>query len=338
MKEFLYILFMSSVGFLCGLKERQAPLLEWGLSDMKGRRSCMEDSFMHDMIMLDSNKSYPCFALFDGHGGPEASRDAAVLLPQFLSQHIKRRLQRFPIEKALPKALSDTCTQLDEMLQKTYINQGTTALITLVAEGKTYLAWVGDSRAIIFSDTGSIKYVTVDHKPTTQSELKRIGAQNIIITSLIQNADGYRWQMYRTLNSPLFLNPDQKFLMDSPARLGGLSLSRALGDYSCKKSEPLIIAAPDIHVTPVSSGDYIILACDGLWDVISSEDAVALVSKLLKNSLKELQVRYSTEASSEKTSRDEGSSEKLRLIARVLRDKAYDLKSSDNISVMIIKL
>ncbi len=36
--------------------------------------------------------------------------------------------------------------------------------------------------------------------------------------------------------------------------------------------------------------------------------------------------------------KEAGSSEHLRLIARALSNKAYDLKSEDNISVMIIKL
>ena len=62
---------------------------------------------------------------------------------------------------------------------------------------------------------------------------------------------------------------------------GDLAVSRALGDFVYKQSHTLpaeaqqVTADPDVHVEPRNpdEDEYLVLACDGIWDVFSNEEA-----------------------------------------------------------------
>ena len=61
-------------------------------------------------------------------------------------------------------------------------------------------------------------------------------------------------------------------------RIKDLSLSRAFGDVECT---PYVTHLPQIYRYKVSSSDkYLVLACDGLWDVLSNQDVVDYVNEL----------------------------------------------------------
>jgi serine/threonine protein phosphatase PrpC len=102
--------------------------------------------------------------------------------------------------------------------------------------------------------------LSVDHKPNDPPELERI-----------KNAGGY---VQCTSRGPI-----------THYRVNGnLNLSRALGDFQYKRRKDLghdaqmITCAPDCKVLPRGAQDeFIILACDGIWDVLSSQDAVDFV-------------------------------------------------------------
>jgi len=93
------------------------------------------------------------------------------------------------------------------------------------------------------------------------------------------------------------------------ARINGyLSVSRALGDAQLI---PYVSSEPDIFVHTVEKGDVCILACDGVWDVITEED----VEKLVR-----IEIESSTP----------------HLIAQKIMQRAYKWGSQDNISVIAI--
>lgn len=108
--------------------------------------------------------------------------------------------------------------------------------------------------------------------------------------------------------------------------MGELAVSRALGDAEYKGElarevwgddieGDLIVSTPEVtHTTLTASDDFVILACDGLWDVMSNQDAVDLVSG-----------EYLRASSAEK-------------IARVLVKEALRLGSQDNVSVIVVFL
>ena len=128
---------------------------------------------------------------------------------------------------------------------------GSTAVCALVTPDTIYLANCGDSRGLIISKE-SVAVATYDHKPVNPKEKERI-----------QNAGGS--VMIQRVN-------------------GSLAVSRALGDFEYKRVpnmgpfEQLISPEPEISQHPRAVEDeFILLACDGVWDVMSNEDVLQFV-------------------------------------------------------------
>ena len=110
---------------------------------------------------------------------------------------------------------------------------------------------VGDSRSIACYG-GQVETLSNDHKPSNESEAKRIVA-----------AGG--WVEFNRVN-------------------GNLALSRALGDFVFKRNEKksaeeqIVTAYPDVIVKDIREDlEFIILACDGIWDVMTNEEVVQFV-------------------------------------------------------------
>ncbi|XP_051124372.1 probable protein phosphatase 2C 34 [Andrographis paniculata] len=157
------------------------------------------------------------------------------------------------------------CAAVDRELEQhrridTY-HSGTTAL-TVVRQGDNiYLANVGDSRAVLgtASDKGNLAAVqlTIDFKPNLPQEAERIIRSNGRVCCLDDEPGVQR----------LWLPHDE-----SP----GLAMSRAFGDY-CVKAFGLI-SIPEVIQRRITSKDqFIILATDGVWDVVSNQEAVKIV-------------------------------------------------------------
>lgn len=134
-------------------------------------------------------------------------------------------------------------------------NVGCTAVCVLVRKGDVLTANAGDSRAIMCRDGQAVE-LSFDHKPASEIEKTRIEA-----------AGGY--------------------LEDTPggARVNGnLNLSRAIGDLEYKKrddltpEEQIICSTPDVLVKDLTPADeFIVLACDGIWDVKSNQEVCDFV-------------------------------------------------------------
>ncbi|KAK4586606.1 hypothetical protein RGQ29_023672 [Quercus rubra] len=139
---------------------------------------------------------------------------------------------------------------------------GTTAL-TLVKQGEhLVIANVGDSRAVLAttSDDGHLVplQLSIDFKPHLPQEAERIAQSKGQVFCLDDEPGVHRiWR------------PNG----ETP----GLALSRALGDYCLKEFG--LISVPDVTQRNITSRDkFVILATDGLWDVISNQEAVQIVS------------------------------------------------------------
>ncbi|KAJ6876689.1 hypothetical protein NC651_029634 [Populus alba x Populus x berolinensis] len=159
-----------------------------------------------------------------------------------------------------------TCAVVDQELEQhrkiDSFYSGTTAL-TIVRQGDhIFVANVGDSRAVLATtaDDGSLVQVqlTVDFKPNLPQETERILQCRGRVFCLDDEPGVHRvWQ------------PDA----ESP----GLAMSRAFGDY-CVKNFGLI-SVPEVTQRHLTSEDqFVILATDGVWDVISNQEAVQIVS------------------------------------------------------------
>lgn len=125
---------------------------------------------------------------------------------------------------------------------------GCTATVVLITPTEIYCANSGDSRTVMSKSTKVVE-LSKDHKPDDEIELRRI-----------QNAGGY--------------------VEDSRVN-GILALSRALGDFEYKNNTNLkardqaVTALPDIKCVPITSDtEFLLLACDGVWDVKESQEGV----------------------------------------------------------------
>ncbi|XP_047170656.1 probable protein phosphatase 2C 34 isoform X1 [Vigna umbellata] len=175
----------------------------------------------------------------------------------------KRQLYRFNVWK---HSYLKTCAAIDEELkQQRKIDSfysGTTAL-SIVRQGELIVvANVGDSRAVLAttSDEGSLVAVqlTVDFKPNLPQEAERIIQCQGRVFCLEDEPGVHRVWL-----------PDA----ESP----GLAMSRAFGDY-CIKGHGLI-SVPEVTHRNISVRDqFVVLATDGVWDVISNKEAVEIVS------------------------------------------------------------
>ncbi|XP_063821855.1 probable protein phosphatase CG10417 isoform X2 [Ostrinia nubilalis] len=127
-------------------------------------------------------------------------------------------------------------------------DSGCTAVVALLKGNELYVANAGDSRCIICREGKAID-MSIDHKPEDTPELERITKAGGKVSN-----DG-------RIN-------------------GGLNLSRAIGDHSYKQNkeldakEQMITALPDVKtltIDPVKD-QFMVLACDGIWNFMSSQD------------------------------------------------------------------
>ena len=141
---------------------------------------------------------------------------------------------------------------------------GCTAVVALITDGQLIVANAGDSRCVLCR-SGEASALSRDHKPTDPDEHARIAAAGGFVTEGRVN--------------------------------GSLNLSRALGDMEYKQRRDLpaaaqaVTAQPEILSTPIHEGDeFIILACDGIWDVMTNQQAVDFVRDRLRQGVSLAQI------------------------------------------------
>ncbi|XP_077297797.1 protein phosphatase 1A-like isoform X2 [Arctopsyche grandis] len=193
------------------------------------------------------------FGVFDGHaGGGAAAHCAAHLLDSV------RQTDGWANGRP-GDALRTGFLQHDEKLRTggAAAGAGCTAVVALIEPTRLWLANCGDSRAIVCRG-GAPALWTKDHKPACPDEARRIRrAGGAVLLSRVN---------------------------------GSLAVSRALGDFAYKRDpeldpcEQLVSPEPDVLCweRDLSQDQFLLLACDGLWDVLSNEDACSYVTSLLR--------------------------------------------------------
>ncbi|PSN53499.1 hypothetical protein C0J52_16748 [Blattella germanica] len=144
------------------------------------------------------------------------------------------------------------------------LDSGCTAVVALLKGQELYVANAGDSRCVVCRNGQAVE-MSLDHKPEDDIEKTRIVKAGGRV-----NFDG-------RVN-------------------GGLNLSRALGDHSYKQSEGLsaeeqmITALPDVRTLMIDpkEDEFMILACDGIWNSLSSQEVVDFIRERIKNGEKVL--------------------------------------------------
>lgn len=294
-------------------------VLSLSAHSIQGRRDHMEDNYDIAYQLKprdkqdDSTWPYEYFYLgiFDGHGGSEAS----VFAKNHLVKYITTQKHFWSdddddVKRAIHDGFRE-CQQAMRQEMHTWNNPnaflpstaGTTASVLFIKNGKFYSGHVGDSRILIVTENNETKnwlatQVTEDHKPELQSEIHRItkcggevkdklGVQRVVwrrpvFTAPPKNCTIHEYAEY--LDKLPKEYPVDESQVQNYQRVPFLAIARSLGDFwSIHPFTGLYIVSPepDISCRPINSQDKaIILASDGLWNVLSSCQASRMLQEL----------------------------------------------------------
>ncbi|KAH0466508.1 hypothetical protein IEQ34_003746 [Dendrobium chrysotoxum] len=209
--------------------------------------------------------------LFGVFDGHGGSRAA-----EYLKDHLFENLLRHP-KKNAGETYQRTDSDFLDVQINTFRDDGSTASTAILLGNRLFVANVGDSRAVISKD-GKAVPLSDDHKPNRIDERKRI-----------EDAGGV-------------------VMWTGTWRVGGvLAMSRAFGNRLLKQ---YVVAHPDIQEEELGKDlDILVLASDGLWDVVPNEDAISLAR----------------------------AEEEPEAAARKLTETAFSRGSGDNITCIVVR-
>ncbi|XP_077209854.1 putative protein phosphatase 2C 6 [Tasmannia lanceolata] len=287
----------------------------WGSASLIGRRREMEDAvavipdFMSRTCEIFGGCTAPgsrssgeispvhFFGVYDGHGGSQVARFCAERIHEAVAAEWDRGGDVEGWCRRWEEAFCNGFERVDNDIGGEAIAPeivGSTAVAVAVSGCQIIASNCGDSRAVLCRGNQTIP-LTIDHKPDREDELLRI-----------EGGGG------------------RVFNWNGPRVLGVLAMSRAIGDRYLR---PSVIPVPEVTFTTRSEEDEcIVVASDGLWDVMSNEEVGEVARQLLRR-----QRRRSGQA-------DERSSPPAQVTAEHLVELAYRKNSSDNISVIVVDL
>eukprot|EP00759_Apiculatamorpha_spiralis_P057192 PhF_6_TR8489/c0_g1_i1/m.13279/K14803/PTC2_3; protein phosphatase PTC2/3 len=237
------------------INEGKCLRIDTGVSSIQGQRRTMEDQ--HVTAKTEGKSESPpvhFFAVYDGHGGTKCAEFLRDRLHKMVLDSDK---VRDTPECVLKEAIAQVETDFTTFSRESKDCSGSTAAVAIIVNNDTLVtANVGDSE-IVLCRAGKPLVLTTRHVPTNDDEQKRV-----------LEAGG---RMYRKrVGHPKF-NPE----------FVSLGVSRAIGDIGFKLDEYTdgkqsgVIADADTYVTQLTKDDsFLLMACDGLWDVITYDEVV----------------------------------------------------------------
>eukprot|EP00956_Cyclotella_meneghiniana_P027990 scaffold64206_cov75-Cyclotella_meneghiniana.AAC.9 len=272
-------------------------------------------------------------AVFDGHGGDECSNYLVDALPRHIRNQMltEREALKASIENGRgPRGLhvdqgEDATSELMRRILKTaYLRadkefitpktapqSGSTGATVVLFGRRLFAANVGDSRVVLARKNGACLELTSDHKPSRPDEAARVRAAGGFI--LHKRVMG-ELAITRAFGDKSFKMGIKAMLEEDADELGAGGMS---DDASKDLTAPLVSAEPEIASIVLSHDDeFLLLACDGLFDVFKSQDAITFARQEL--------IAHRGEPAE---------------VARILSDQAIRVRRSrDNVSILIIVL
>ncbi|CAB4302044.1 unnamed protein product [Prunus armeniaca] len=280
----------------------------YGVVSVQGRRKVMEDAVRAEVgfPVNGSRGKFDFFGVYDGHGGADVARACRDRMHEVVAEAVEleriKNNKKDPVDWDWERVMEVCFGKMDEEVSGIAAARtvGATAVVAVVTEDQVVVGNCGDCRAVL-SRGGVALALSSDHKPDRVDELKRIEAAG----GKIINWNGNRV-------------------------LGVLATSRSIGD---KYMRPYVISKPEVTVTKRTEEDeFLILASDGLWDVISNEVACKVVNKCLDGRIRRISIH------GEDHHHDHVRSHSTSEAAAVLADLAMARGSKDNISVIVVAL
>jgi serine/threonine protein phosphatase PrpC len=252
---------------------------------MQGWRSENEDEHLAEKLSGVDDHFF--IGVFDGHGGKAASAFTRKHMVNSLIEREEWKLycnnpQADGAMALLGDALKSSFIDVDNLLidfKEKRDQSGTTACCCVVTPTFIVCANAGDSRAVLETGQG-VRNLSEDHKPGSFRERERIEAAGGMV---------YNGRVDRELG-----------------------VARAIGDFKYKRADDLppskqrVTCVPDITLHVRASGDsLLVIACDGVWDVLSSSAALGVA----KSAELALQVACETAGNEQHESRNPGKGE-----------------------------
>ena len=138
-----------------------------------------------DFVSSFSNSVCSAYAVFDGHGGKYVARNLAngvEDIPSFC-QYICDKFIEFDGLITIEDYIKQLFLEFDILLKKYHSGVvGSTATVCIIYQNNIYMAYVGDSKAMIVKD-GSLVYQTLNHNCIeNETELKRMQQANVVMS------------------------------------------------------------------------------------------------------------------------------------------------------------
>lgn len=305
----------------------------WGYTSLCGRRPEMEDAvatvprflkipvqmFIGDRVLDGMSKCLShltahFFGVYDGHGGSQVANFCSERLHSALAEEIemvKAELidgrSKDDCQDRWRKAFTSCFIKVDGEIGGGPNSEpvapetvGSTAVVALICSSHIIVANCGDSRAVLCRGKEPVA-LSIDHKPNREDEYARIEAAG---GKVIQ------WNGHRVF--------------------GVLAMSRSIGDRYLK---PSIIPDPEVMFLPRARDDEcLVLASDGLWDVMTNEEVCDVARKRI------LLWHKKNGVTLQPSERGEGIDPAAQAAAECLSNRALQKGSKDNITVIVVDL
>ena len=271
------------------------------------------------------------FAVFDGHGGDVSASYCAmhthlnlIAEPSFASTPSKA------LHAALLRTDNDFCAACRRI--NLMSSSGTTALCAYIQRHTLTVANIGDSRAILLKRSGAVQPLSNDHKPGRKDERARIEALGGRVATSEEDAWTERGSSQPSCTFLASCFPSTRPLRVFP---GGLSVSRTIGDIGVKGMK-LVIAEAEVWEADLRADEdaLVVMACDGVWDVLSNQH-VAEVCRKWEDKRTQQQAQQQGQQQGKGGKHGGAVYDEL---AEAIAKEAFKRGSTDNISVLVVKL
>ncbi|KAL7429849.1 hypothetical protein ACHAXM_001901 [Skeletonema potamos] len=280
-----------------------------GYCDIQGRRKTIED---FHTIHLNQNQQF--YGIFDGHMGNIASKFSA---------------------SSFYDEVRESLSTVDEEIQSSNSDEKWKDRVKLNMEQSFYNLHEGILEAIASSPTGVMREAgttaTILHVTDLAVVIANVGDSRAVLSSWVYNGNEEEVTGIQLTVDHVASSPEEQddvierggFISKSGGidRVNGsLAVSRSLGDvklapYLSQNPHVMALTKDEVHKSCRNVPCFIIVASDGLWDVVDNQEAVKFVAQVLRES-----------------------NESLQTAAQMLTQEAYVRGSSDNIGVLIVAL
>ncbi|KAL9311014.1 putative protein phosphatase 2C 14 [Arabidopsis thaliana] len=217
----------------------------FGVVSRNGKKKFMEDTHrIVPCLVGNSKKSF--FGVYDGHGGAKA----AEFVAENLHKYVVEMMENCKGKEEKVEAFKAAFLRTDRDFLEKGVVSGACCVTALIQDQEMIVSNLGDCRAVLCR-AGVAEALTDDHKPGRDDEKERIESQG----GYVDNHQG-AWRVQ-----------------------GILAVSRSIGDAHLKK---WVVAEPETKVLELEQDmEFLVLASDGLWDVVSNQEAVDTVLHVL---------------------------------------------------------